>query len=289
METIGLVGVGQMGSALLERLQLAGHTPTVYDANKTARLAAHAQGATVAKSPAEVARAATLVHVVVWIDDDVRAAVAGPSGVLEGARPGTLVLLHSTIHPNTTREIAAAAEARDVAVLDACMVGVPDVVRAGEVVFLVGGPPERVERARPHLLRLGRDVLHMGPLGAGNAAKIAKNLVTGAETYVIHEAIQIAAAAGIAYPDALNMLKTVYSGTMLSRWERTFDPSGASMLPRLNKDIPRKDLPLAARLASDLGVEAPIAAQLAAQAQRLWDEAAAKPPPPAPARADQPR
>jgi 3-hydroxyisobutyrate dehydrogenase-like beta-hydroxyacid dehydrogenase len=198
-------------------------------------------------------------------------------GILVGAQPGTLVLLHSTIHPRTTRTIAEVAAAQDVAVMDACMVGIPPVVREGNVVFLVGGSPELVERARPHLLRLGRDVLHMGPVGAGNAAKIVKNLVTGAETYVIHEAIQIAQAAGIPYPDALDMLKHIYSGSMLSRWEGTFDPSGADPLPRLNKDIPRKDLPLARQLARELGVEAPIAERIAAQAQRYWDAAMAEP------------
>ena len=282
-ETVGLIGLGQMGSALLERLRLADFTPVVYDVNPAAREAARAQGATVAASPAEVARGATLIHVVVWGDQDVRDAVMRQDGILVGARPGTLLILHSTIHPRTTLTIAEVAEASNVSVMDACMVGIPPVVREGNVIFLVGGPPELVERVQPHLLRLGREVLHVGSLGTGNAAKIVKNLVTGAETYVIHEAIQIAEAAGIAYPDALDMLQRVYSGSMLSHWDRTFDPSGASSIPRMNKDIPRKDLPLARQLARELGVEAPIAEQLAAEAQRLWDAAApAAPGAPAP-------
>ncbi len=278
-EAIGLIGVGQMGSALLERLRLAGIAPTVYDADPMARDAARADGATLADSPAAVARASTLVHVVVWSGQDVLDAVLGSDGVLAGARPGTLVLLHSTVHPATTRAIAESAATRDVAAIDACMVGPPPIVRAGNVVFLVGGPPELVQRARPHLLRLGRALIHMGPLGAGNAAKIAKNLVSGAEAYVVHEALQIAEAAGIRYPDVLRMLQEVQTGSLLAHWERVFDASGASPIPRLNKDIPRKDLPLATQYARELGVEAPIADQLAAAAARLWDEAAALPPP----------
>src|SRR5437588_568190 len=82
--------------------------------------------------------------------------------------------------------VAEAARPRGVEVVDACMVGVPRVVRAGNLSFVVGGPPELFERARPHLLCMGKQALHVGPLGAGNAAKLIKNLVTGAEALVIH-------------------------------------------------------------------------------------------------------
>src|SRR5262249_1615039 len=131
METVGMVGVGAMGSALLERLRLADVSATVYDVAPAALERAGAQGATCAGSAAAVARAATLVDVVVRTDQEVQDAVLGPDGVLAGAAPGTLVLLHSTILPQTTRAVAEAARPRGVEVIDACMVGVPRVVRAG--------------------------------------------------------------------------------------------------------------------------------------------------------------
>lgn len=269
MEKVGIVGVGAMGSALLERLKLAGVRPSVYDSYGPSLEAARSIGAEIAPSGAAVARAATIVDVVVRTDQDVLDCITGRDGVLEGARSGTLVLLHSTILPQTTRKAADAGRQRNVDIIDACMVGVPSVARAGDLCFLVGGPAELVDRARPHLLQMGKLVLHMGPLGTGNVAKLMKNLVTGSETLIIHEAIKIGEAAGIAYRDALEMMRQVYSGTVLNRWQRTFDPSGASSTPRAGSNIFEKDMPLAAELARQYGLSLPVTEQLVAAGKRL--------------------
>jgi 3-hydroxyisobutyrate dehydrogenase len=136
--------------------------------------------------------------------------------------------------------------------------------------FLVGGPVELVDRARPHLLQIGKRVLHMGPLGAGNVAKIIKNLITGSEALVLHEAVRIGAAAGIPERDALEMLRQMASGTTaLSHWERTFVETEFGLAPRVGTNIHDKDLPLAAELARECSVEAPITQQIAAAGLRL--------------------
>src|SRR2546423_7614789 len=140
METIGIVGVGAMGSALLERLRLARVEPVIYDISDEALDRARATGAEPAASAADVARASTIVDVVVRSDDEVLECMLGERGLLEGARPDTLLLLHGTILPQTTRRVADAAEKRDVRVIDACMLGVPDAVRRGDLTFVVGGP-----------------------------------------------------------------------------------------------------------------------------------------------------
>src|SRR5437870_1916784 len=114
MDKVGMVGVGAMGSALLERLRLASESVLAYDLAPAARGRARALDASVAESAAAVARASTIVDVVVRSEQDVLDATLGPAGVLEGAAPGTLVLLHSTILPRTTRQVAAAAEPRGV-------------------------------------------------------------------------------------------------------------------------------------------------------------------------------
>ena len=275
MENVGIVGVGAMGRALLERLKSAQVEITAYDSHPPALEAARSMGARTAATAAAVAAAATIVDVVVRTDQDVLDSVLGKDGVLEGARAGTLVLLHSTILPQTTQSVAEAARQRGVHVLDACMVGVPSEVRRGNLSFLVGGPDTLVDRARPHLLRMGKQVLHMGPLGAGNAAKLIKNLVTAAETLIIHEAIQIGGAAGLRYPEALEMMRRVYSGSVLNRWQGRFDPSGKSPAPVGGHNLFAKDVQLAARLAQQFGLDLPITEQLAASARRL---ARAKPP-----------
>lgn len=258
-----------MGSALLERLGLAGIQPTVYDISSAALEKARSSGARPVSSAAEVARAATLIDVVVRTDQEVLDCALGHNGILEGAQAESLVILHSTILPETTRKVAAAASERKVSVIDACMVGIPKVVREGKLNFLVGGPAELFERARPHLLRISKQVLHMGPLGAGNVAKLVKNLTTGAESLVIYEAVQIAEAAGIPYRETLEMMRMVYSGGLLEHWESAFDASGKTNRPRASHNIFEKDIPLAAELMRKSGLRLPITEQLAAVAREL--------------------
>ena len=114
METVGVVGTGAMGRALLHRLSLAKVPATAYDQDSDALHRARGEGAAVADSPAAVARGSSIVDVVVRTDDELLDATLGSAGVLEGAATGTLVLLHSTTLPQTTIRIAEAAKSRDV-------------------------------------------------------------------------------------------------------------------------------------------------------------------------------
>lgn len=274
MEKVGIVGVGAMGSALLERLKLAGVQATVYDIYAPALDAARSMEAKIASSAAAVARESTIIDVVVRTDQDVLDCMTGKNGVLEGAEAGTLVLLHSTILPETTIKVAEAASQRGVHIIDACMLGVPRAVREGKLNWVVGGPGEFVERARPHLLKMGKQIFYMGSLGAGNVAKLIKNLVTGSETLIVHEAIRIGEAAGIPYREALEMMRQTSRESVLDRWQERFDPSGASSTPRAGRNIFDKDIPLAAELARKYGLDLPITEQLAAAGKRLLKEKA---------------
>ncbi|HLH23138.1 MAG TPA: NAD(P)-binding domain-containing protein [Chloroflexota bacterium] len=267
-EKIGIVGVGNMGTQLLYRLRLAGESAVTYDVAPEARDRARALDASVAESAAAVARAATIVDVVVRTEQDMLDATLGRDGVLAGAAPGTLVLLHSTILPRTTRQVAEAGAAQGVHVIDACMVGVPAVVRAGNLNFVVGGPPELFERAKPHLLKMGKAAFHMGPLGAGNVTKLIKNMTTGAEALILEEAVRIGMAGGLGARQILETFQQVYSGTVLDRWESAFVFDDDTPRPHGRGNLYEKDLPLAVALAHDLGVMAPIAESLRAAGER---------------------
>ena len=269
MEKVGMIGVGAMGAALLERLKLAGVQATVYDAHAPSLQEARSLGAKIAASAAEVANESTLIDVVVRTDQEALTCVIGHDGILEGAHAGTLVLLHSTILPQTSRQVEEAAHKKAVFVIDACMAGVPATVRAGNLTFLVGGPDELVARAKPHLLKMGKQVLHMGPLGTGNVAKLIRNMVSGAETLIVQEALQIGIAGGIPYPAALEMMRQVDSEGVLSRWQKTFDPSGQNPIPRSGRNVLNKDIPLAAELARHYGLNLPLTEQLDLAAQKV--------------------
>lgn len=269
MEKIGIVGVGAMGSALLERLKLAGVQATAFDIAPPALEAARSSGAQIAASAKAVAQASTIVDVVVRTDQEVSDCTMGKDGILEGAAAGTLVLLHSTIRPETTKKVAEAARKKKVHVIDACMTAVPRVVRQGGLTFLVGGPADLVERAKPHLLHMAKDVIHLGPLGAGNVAKLIKNLVTASEALIVYEAIRIGQAGGISCRAALEMMQKTKSESVLNRWQERFDLSGTNPIFRAGMNLYDKDVPLAAEVGKQLGVEIPITEQLAASGRRL--------------------
>lgn len=269
MERVGMIGAGAMGLALLERLKIAAVQATVYDNDSSALEAARALGCEIVSSPADVARRSTLIDIVVRTDEDVVQCMTGPDGVLAGAACGTLALLHSSILPQTVKQIEAAAQKKSVFVVDACMTGVPATVRAGELCFVVGGVEDLVARAEPHLLRMGKQVFHMGPIGTGAVAKLIKNMVSGSETLIVHEAIKIGLAGGIPYPETLEMMRRIGHDSVLNRWQKTFDPSGKNPLPKSGRNVMNKDIPLAAELARLYGLDVPITQELAKAAARV--------------------
>ena len=263
MEKIGFVGTGAMGSAMLSRLKLANVQATAFDIAPRAMEAARAEGAQATLSAKAVAQASTIVDVVVRTDQEVLDCTLGKDGVLEGAAPGTLVLLHSTIRPTTTKKVAEAAAEKRVYVIDACMTAVPTVVRQGGLTFLVGGQKALFDRAKPHLLNMAKDAVHMGPLGCGNVTKLFKNMVTAAEALIVYEALQIGKAGGIDYKAALGLLQKTKSQHILDRWDMRFDLSGGDLKFNAGINLYDKDLPLAAEVGKALGADIPVTEQLA--------------------------
>src|SRR5262245_2501654 len=263
MEKIGFVGTGAMGSALLSQLKLAHVTALAFDIAPAALAAARAEGAETVSSAKAVAQACTLIDVVVRTDQDVLQCVLGEDGVLEGAAPGSLVLLHSTIRPTTTKKVAEAAADKRVNVIDACMTAVPSVVRQGGLTFLVGGQKTFFERAKPHLLNMAKDAVNMGPVGCVNVTKLSKNMVTDSEAPAVYEALQIAKAGGIDYKAALELMKKTKSANILERWETRYDLSGGEMKFNPGSNLYDKDLPLAAEVGKSLGAEIPVVEALA--------------------------
>jgi 3-hydroxyisobutyrate dehydrogenase-like beta-hydroxyacid dehydrogenase len=263
MEKIGFVGTGAMGSALLSRLKLANVTALAFDIAPTASQVARNEGAETVSSAKAVAQACTMIDVVVRTDQEVLQCVLGNDGVLEGAAPGSLVLLHSTIRPATTKKVAEAAADKRVNVIDACMTAVPSVVRQGGLTFLVGGQKAFFERAKPHLLKMAKDAVHMGPLGCGNVTKLFKNMVTASEALVVYEALQIAKAGGVSYKAALDVMQKTKSQHILDRWDTRYEFSSGELKFISGTNLYDKDLPLAAEVGKTLGAEIPVVEALA--------------------------
>ncbi|MFI5265876.1 MAG: NAD(P)-dependent oxidoreductase [Chloroflexota bacterium] len=269
MTTAAVIGVGAMGSAFVERFHQAGLQTVVYDVSQTAVDRAVALGSRAASSSAEAAKLADIVDVMVLNDEQVLEAVLGAGGVLEGMEAGKVLLLHSTIHPRTTLKVAETTAKRDIELADACITGRPPIVRAGNATCILGAPDRLVERITPHLRHLAKHVLHMGPLGRGNASKIVKNMITGSERLVIAEGLRIAEATGVPYTKILELLQTAWHESVVEHWRDVFDPSGASPAPVPSDVLFGKDIPLAEELAGDYHVDVPIVRELAAAGRRL--------------------
>jgi len=263
MEKIGFVGTGAMGSALLSRLKLTNVSALAFDIAPRALQAARSEGAEAASSAKAVAQACTMIDVVVRTDQEVLQCVLGNDGILEGAAPGSLILLHSTIRPTTTKTVAEAAADKRVNVIDACMTAVPSVVRQGGLTFLVGGQKAFFERAKPHLLKMAKDAVHMGPLGCGNVTKLFKNMVTASEALVVYEALQIAKAGGVSYKAALDVMQKTKSQHILDRWDTRYEFSSGELKFISGTNLYDKDLPLAAEVGKTLGAEIPVVEALA--------------------------
>ena len=130
-----------------------------------------------AGSPAELAAASDLVCLCVVGDDDVREVLYGETGVLAGLASGGIVAIHSTVHPDTCREIAEKAAAQGVSVIDAPVSGGSPAVEEGKLLVMVGGEDKVVERCKPVFATYADPIVHLGGLGSGQVTKILNNLL----------------------------------------------------------------------------------------------------------------
>jgi 3-hydroxyisobutyrate dehydrogenase len=210
-------------------------------------------------SPAAVARASEVVVTVVSDTPDVEAVLFGPGGVAEGAAAGMIVVDMSTIAPSATRDFAARLAERGVALLDAPVSGGSEGAKKGSLSIFVGGDAADLERARPVLAAMGTTITHVGPSGAGQAAK-AVNQVILAGTYLgVAEGIVLAMKAGL----DVDQLVAALSGGAAQSWVLA-NRSGRM----LANDYPlgfkvalhRKDLGIALGLARETATALPIAA-----------------------------
>lgn len=263
---IGFIGLGQIGRPMAARL--LGHPGGVrvhdLDPAATAELAAH--GAGVAATPRELAEGARHVSVMVRDDEQVRSVLGGPNGVLAGAGPGLVVAVHSTIHPATARELAARAEPYGVRLLDAPVSGGVAAATKGTLAVIVGGAAAAFAASRDVLDRMGDLVVHLGPVGAGTAAKLARNVLHFVAFAAAGEALALADAAGIDRRELGRIVRhtdaiTGGPGAIMRRESAEpltpEDPwfAIADHVRRLGE----KDLALAAELGDRLGVDTPLA------------------------------
>lgn len=197
MTRIGFIGVGTMGLPMAVNLAKKGFTVTAFDMNPAAVQAAAGAGMTPAASAAEAVAGADLVITMLPSSPHVESAFTGDGGVLMAASKGTLLVDMSTIDPAVTRRLAAAAAERGLRFVDAPVSGGVPRATDGTLAIMVGGAPADVEAARPALAAMGANVIHVGPVGSGEVAKLCNNLIAGVAAVAVSEAFRIAEGFGV--------------------------------------------------------------------------------------------
>lgn len=261
--TVGFVGLGQIGRPMAERLLDWPGGLVVHDLDPDAVAALVEAGATAATDLADLGARCDLVHVMVRDDDQVREVAVG---LAPSMHPGSVIAIHSTIAPTTAPALAAELADSGVEVVDAPVSGGPMGAMQGRLAIMLGGSDQAVAHARPAMERLGDLVVHLGPTGAGTAAKLARNLIHFSAFAAIGEASRLAEAAGI---------DLVALGTIVRHSDEVTGGPGAIMhrdsaaeladddpwLPILSgvHHLGDKDLRFAIALAESLDVDTPVA------------------------------
>jgi len=258
--TIGLIGLGNMGTAVAERLLDAGYDLVVFNRSPGKAEPLAARGAVVAGTVEALAAGADVV-LTSLADDEALEAVA--AAVAAGARPGTVLADLSTVSPGASARVAALAERASLLYLRAPVSGNPGVVRAGNLRFIVSGPRAALERAEPVLLAVGPTIHEVGDGEQARIVKLAINLVIGGLAQLIAEALVLGEASGVSRAALLETLGDSAAGAPFVKYKTEpllRDDYSATFTTRLME----KDVDLVLEAAEAAGVRLPLAGEIKA-------------------------
>ena len=194
---IGFVGLGIMGKPMAQNLLKAGHSLTVHNRSKASVRELVAGGATDGKSPRGVATASEVIVTMLPDSPDVEQVTLGPEGILEGAKPGTVLIDMSTISPQVSQKISEEVEKKGVEMLDAPVSGGDVGARDGTLSIMVGGKKEVFDKSLDILSAMGKNVVHVGNIGAGGAVKLANQVIVAGTIQAVAEGLVLGAKAGV--------------------------------------------------------------------------------------------
>jgi 3-hydroxyisobutyrate dehydrogenase-like beta-hydroxyacid dehydrogenase len=280
----GFIGLGIMGKALAGNLAPKGLPTIVYDIDEAAMREIVAGGAKPAGSSREVARNADVIGICVPADSHVRAVLCGEEGVFANAAAGSVVAIHSTVHPATFEEMAAEGAKRGVAVLEVPVAGGPVRAAKGDAYYMVSGEQAAYEKARPYLEAAATKITFTGAFGNASKLKLALNVLTNVSFAASLEAMLLARAMGLPQElfeeggqatTMLNALHLQYLSPYKMPEQMRRSENFQSYL-RGRMEIAKKDLGLALQMAQDHGIAMPVTGlvtQVLAKVYGVYDDA----------------
>jgi 2-hydroxy-3-oxopropionate reductase len=271
-ERVGFIGLGIMGAPMARHLLAAGFPLTVHSRSPAPVDELVAAGAERAASPAEVARLSDVVITMLPDTPDVEHVLLGEDGVVSGIAAEALVIDMSTIDPGPTRAIAEALASGDVGMLDAPVSGGERGAIDGTLSIMAGGSEPAFARAEPLLQAMGKNIVHVGPSGAGQITKACNQLVVAATIEAVAEALVLAERSGVDPAKVREALLGGFAGSKILEvhgqrmLDRTFEPGFRARLHR-------KDARIVLDAAEASGAPVPSFQVVAAQLDRLVDDA----------------
>lgn len=258
-KSIGFIGLGIMGQPMALNLVKAGFKLAVYNRTPGKAAPLEAAGARVASSPADAARDADLIMIIVSDSAAVEETVLGKGGVIESVRSGAIVVDSSTISPVVSRRLACHLAGKEAAMLDAPVTGSKNGAEKGELTFMIGGERETLDRAMPVLRSLGKKHIYCGGNGAGLSAKVAQNAIQATMVEIFCEGFVLAAKAGVKPESMFEIIQSSMARATLTDFKAPFIFKG-DFTPYFPLKWMHKDLELAMEAAYAQGVVMPTAA-----------------------------
>src|SRR5690625_315174 len=256
---VAFIGLGTMGAPMATRLVDAGFDVTVHNRTRSREEPLASSGARRAASPAQAAREAQVLFLMIADTPDVQEVLFGEEGAAGTLQPGSIVVDMSTISPRATREMAARLEGAGVGFLDAPVSGGSEGATNGTLSIMLGGEARHLEQVRPLLEVLGSKITHVGPAGSGQAAKAVNQVIIAGTYQAVAEGVALALKAGI---DVERTLEAV-SGGAAGSW--VLSNRAGNMVRNeyplgFRTRLHHKDLGIALAAARELGVSLPVAA-----------------------------
>ncbi len=265
--SVAILGLGIMGSGMARRLLSADFPLAVYNRNREKCISLGEAGAIIAATPREAAARSQIVLSMVADDAASRNVWLGETGALAGASPNSILIECSTLSIGWIQDLAAKATAHSCQFLDAPVTGTKPHAASGEILFLVGGSVEALDAARPVFSVLGRDVIHLGPVGSGALMKLINNFLCGVQVASFAEALSLINAGGLHRDKAISILTAGAPGSGIVK--RVAERATANdFTPNFALRWMAKDLAYALDSASRNGVSLPIAATALAAFQQ---------------------
>lgn len=271
IQRVSFLGLGVMGFPMAGHLQQAGFEVCVY--NRTASKAAEwveAYGGRRAETPAKAAKEADAILVCVGNDDDVRSVLLGEGGALANARPGTLIIDHTTTSADLARELDAACREKGLSFIDAPVSGGQAGAENGQLSIMCGGEPNAFDNAKPLFEATGKQARLLGPAGSGQLCKMVNQVCIAGILQGLAEGISLAKAAGLNIED----VQQVLGGGAAQSWQlnnRALTMAEDKFDFGFAIDWMRKDLDYALAEASRLGLELPVANEVNGFYRELQD------------------